>query len=313
VQETHEHIDAQDMFNMGGLRRNMPLTFVTFLIGGLALSGFPIITAGFWSKDEILAEAYHNGHLIVFVVLAIAAFLTAFYTARQITLTFLGKARTEPAEHAHESVWTMTFPLIILAIFAVVFGWLGIPSTFPVIGGLLPNWVHEFIGETLLEHGAELEFNAIPVLISILIALSGLITGWLVYRRVPAGAPDPLKRPLGKLYTLLENKYYFDEIYHQIFVRPAYWFAATVTLKWIDRGVIDGFLHWIAFASFRIGNFLRSRIDLPIINGVGDWVGESTKRVGREGRIIQSGRIQAYLIIGMLFTALMISYLLFFQ
>jgi NADH-quinone oxidoreductase subunit L len=313
VHETHEHIDAQDMFNMGGLRRKMPLTFVTFLIGGLALSGFPIITAGFWSKDEILAEAYHNGHLIVFVVLAIAAFLTAFYTARQITLTFLGKARTEPAEHAHESVWTMTFPLIILAIFAVVFGWLGIPSTFPVIGGLLPNWVHEFIGETLLEHGAELEFNAIPVLISILIAISGLMFGWLVYRRVPAGAPDPLKRPLGKLYTLLENKYYFDEIYHQIFVKPAYWFAATVTLKWIDRGVIDGFLHWIAFASFRIGNFLRSRIDLPIINGVGDWVGESTKRVGREGRIIQSGRIQAYLIIGMLFTALMISYLLFFQ
>lgn len=313
VHETHEHVDPQDMFNMGGLRRKMPLTFITFLIGGLALAGFPMITAGFWSKDEILAEAFVNQQWIVFAALAVAAFLTAFYTARQITLTFLGKPRTAAADHAHESVWTMTFPLIILAVFAVGFGWLGIPTTFPVLGGLLPNWIHDFVGETLLEHGPELEFNAIPVLLSILIALGGLVLGWLVYRRVPAGAQDPLQRVLGKVYTLLENKYYFDELYDRIFVRPVYWFASVVTLRWIDRGVIDGFLHWIAITSFRIGSFLRSRIDLPIVNGFGDLVGESTKRVGRGGRIIQSGRIQAYLIIGMLFTAIMISYLLFFQ
>jgi NADH-quinone oxidoreductase subunit L len=104
VHETSKHVDPQDMFNMGGLRRKMPTTFWTFLIGGLALSGFPILTAGFWSKDEILADAFANSQMVVFVVLALAALLTAFYTMRQITLTFLGKPRTDAAEHAHESV-----------------------------------------------------------------------------------------------------------------------------------------------------------------------------------------------------------------
>ncbi len=84
VQHTNDHIDAQDMFNMGGLRKKMPVTFATFLIGGLALSGFPLITAGFWSKDEILADAFAHGHLAVFITLALAAFLTAFYTMRQM-------------------------------------------------------------------------------------------------------------------------------------------------------------------------------------------------------------------------------------
>ena len=103
VLHTGNHdVDPQDMFNMGGLRKKMPITFWTFLIGGFALSGFPLITAGFWSKDEIFADAFANGHIAVFVTLAIAAFLTAFYTMRQITLTFLGEPRTKEAEHAQE-------------------------------------------------------------------------------------------------------------------------------------------------------------------------------------------------------------------
>ncbi len=96
----NHHVDPQDMFNMGGLRRRMPITFWTFLVGGFALSGFPLVTAGFWSKDEILADAFGHGHTLVFFTLALAAFLTAFYTMRQITLTFLGEPRTQEAEHA---------------------------------------------------------------------------------------------------------------------------------------------------------------------------------------------------------------------
>ncbi len=102
VLHTGEHIDPQDMYNMGGLRKKMPVTFWTFLFGGLALSGFPLITAGFWSKDEILADAFAHAP-IVFIVLALAALLTAFYTARQITLIFLGEPRTKAADHAVES------------------------------------------------------------------------------------------------------------------------------------------------------------------------------------------------------------------
>src|SRR5512137_2208380 len=90
VLHSGDEIDPQNMFNMGGLRKKMPITFWTFLIGGFELSGFPILTAGFWSKDEIFAEAFGNGNLIIFVVLSLAAFLTAFYTMRQITLTFFG-------------------------------------------------------------------------------------------------------------------------------------------------------------------------------------------------------------------------------
>ncbi len=96
VLHTGEHVDPQDMFNMGGLRKKMPVTFWTFVIGGFALSGFPLITAGFWSKDEILADAFAHAP-VVFIVLALAALLTAFYTMRQITLTFFGKPRTEAA------------------------------------------------------------------------------------------------------------------------------------------------------------------------------------------------------------------------
>ncbi len=313
VHETHEHVDPQDMMNMGGLRQKMPITFWTFLIGGLALSGFPLVTAGFWSKDEILADAFANGHMVVFVVLALAALLTAFYTMRQITLSFLGKPRTQAAEHAHESVWTMTAPLVLLSVFAVAAGWSGIPEHFPGLGGLLPNWFHEFVGGTLLHHPEAVEFNAIPLLVSIVVALGGLFLGWLVYRNVEAGAADPLAKPLGPVYTMLKNKYYFDELYDRIFVRPAYWFAETFTYRWVDRGVIDGFLHAVGRFAIRVGAFLRKYIDIPVINGSGDMVGEGVKRIGQEARVIQTGRLQQYLIVGMLFTGIVFSYLLLFN
>ena len=310
VQHTKDHIEPQDMFNMGGLRKKMPITFVTFLIGGLALSGFPLITAGFWSKDEILADAFANGHLAVFITLALAAFLTAFYTMRQITLTFLGKARTEASKNAHESVWTMTVPLIVLFFFAISAGWIGIPEEFPVIGGLLPNWFHDFISGSLLEHMGAIAFNPVPLLVSIGVALGGLFLGWLVYRNVPAGTEDPLKKPLGRIYTILRNKFYIDELYDAVFVRPAYWFAATVTYRWIDRGGIDRFLHWIARSTLRIGSFLRNYIDIPIVNGAADFVGDSVKKTGKSIRIIQTGRVQEYLIIGMIFVGILLSYIL---
>ena len=230
VLHTGDHnVDPQDMFNMGGLKDKMPKTFWTFLIGGFALSGFPILTAGFWSKDEILSDAWAHGHTAVFWTLAVAALLTAFYTMRQITLTFLGKPRTKEAEHAHETPWSMTGPLIALAVFAVGFGWVGIPEDFPLIGGLIPNWFHHFVAETLPHHLKGIVFNPFPLMVSLVVALGGLTLGWLVYRRVPVGAKDPLKKVLGPVYTLLENQYYFDELYDRIFVRPAMWISEKFT------------------------------------------------------------------------------------
>ncbi len=303
VLHTGEHVDPQDMFNMGGLRKKMPVTFWTFLIGGLALSGFPLVTAGFWSKDEILADAFGHGHWVVFLTLALAALLTAFYTMRQISLTFLGKPRTRAAEHASETPWTMTAPLVILAFFAISAGWVGIPEHFPALGGLIPNWFHEFVGGTLLEHPTAVDFNIVPLLTSLVVALGGLGLGWLVYRNFSAGAQDPVEALLGPLHKVLKNKYYFDEMYDKAFVKPAYWLAETFTSLWMDRKIIDGLLHWFARMTGIIGNFLRDAIDKPIVNGSGDWIAETTKKLGSVLRVIQTGRVQQYMILALVSVA----------
>jgi NADH-quinone oxidoreductase subunit L len=295
VLHTDEHVDPQDMFNMGGLKSKMPRTFWTFLIGGLALSGFPLVTAGFWSKDEILADAWAHNHTTVFWVLAVAALLTAFYTMRQITLTFLGQARTKAAENAHETSSSMTIPLIILSVFAVGAGWVGIPSDF--LGLKLPsNWFHEFLGGTLLHHPEAVGFNFFPLAVSLVVALGGLALGWLVYRSVPAGAEDPLKRPLGPIYTLLQNKYNIDELYSYLFVRPANWFAEQFTYLFLDRRLIDGLLHGVAEVSLNLGSGLREVIDVRMVNRFGDLVGSLTNRFGHWFRQIQTGRVQQYMI-----------------
>ncbi|MEK6256625.1 MAG: NADH-quinone oxidoreductase subunit L, partial [Chloroflexota bacterium] len=297
VLHTGNHdVDPQDMFNMGGLRKKMPKTFWTFLIGGFALSGFPLITAGFWSKDEILADAWAHNHEVVFWTLAVAALLTAFYTMRQITLTFLGQPRTKEAENAHESVNTMTLPLIVLAVFAATIGWIGIPEEFPVLGGLLPNWLHDFLSGTLVEHLAPIEFNSFPLVVSIVVALGGLSLGWLVYRNIAAGAEDPLRKPLGPFYRLFQNKYNIDELYGVIFIKPANWFSEKFTYLFLDRTIIDGILHLAARITYSIGGFLRNKIDLPIINGFGDLVGFKSNDFGHWFRKIQTGRIQQYML-----------------
>jgi len=294
VLHTGNHkMDPQDMFNMGGLRKKMPITFWTFLIGGFALSGFPLVTAGFWSKDEILADAWAHGHVIVFAVLAVAAFLTAFYTMRQITLTFFGEARSEEAKHAHETPWTMTVPLIILAIFAVGYGWVGMPHW--ITGGLVPNWFHEFVGSMLPEHGEELGFNIVPLATSLIVALGGLAAGYFTYRNVKTPAEDKLQIPV------LKNKWYVDELYDVVFIKPAIWFSEVFVSQWMDKGFIDGILHIFGPATDKVGSFIRNKFDVPVINQLlGDGSAEVAWWFGRNLRPIQTGRIQQYLILSLI-------------
>jgi NADH-quinone oxidoreductase subunit L len=290
VLHTGDHVDPQDMFNMGGLRKKMPITFWTFLIGGFALSGFPVVTAGFWSKDEILADAFAHGHLAIFITLAVAAFCTAFYTMRQITLTFLGEGRTKAAQHASETPWTMTLPLVVLSVFAIGFGWLGIPEHFPGIGGYLPNWFHEFVGSTLAEAPENAPFHWIPLVVSLFVALGGLLLGWLVYRKVKSSNQDFLQIPV------LQNKWYFDEAYDFLFVRPAQWISEKFVYVFLDQKVIDGFLHSVARFSLFLGNTFRNYIDKPVINEFfGDGTGNMVKASGKGLRKIQAGRIQYYM------------------
>lgn len=307
----HEaHFDPQDMMNMGGLRRGMPVTFITFLIGGLSLAGFPLLTAGFWSKDEILADAWHGltegfgPHALVFVMLALAAFLTAFYTMRQIGLTFWGEPRTEQAKHANLGQGvvsaTMTLPLIILSVFAVVAGFVGVHPDFPLFGSIFSsngNPFAHFIGGTLLEEPPELTFSIVPVLFSFLVALGGLFVGYLMYWRKPllAGEPDPMVEILGGLYPVLKNKYYVDELYVRVFIKPSQWFSRVVVSEFIDRGIIDGILHTLAKIFIWIGDFIKL-LNIWLIDGVGDGIPELIAMFGARFRRIQTGRIQQYML-----------------
>lgn len=300
VLHTGEHIDPQNMVNMGGLRKKMPATFWTFLIGGLALSGFPVITAGFWSKDEILSGAFNGGQLLVFVTLALAALLTAFYTGRQITMTFLGQARTKAAEHAHESKAVMTVPLMILSVFAIGAGWAGIPAGFPLLGGVIPNWVEEFVGSMLQGHHAEVGHSSIPLITSLVVSIGGLALGWLVYRNQKAGTEDPLKTRLGGVYRAMQNKYWIDELYEKIFIRPAKWLAETFTSLWMDKVVLDGILHGIGRLGLWFGDIIRTYFDMPVINGAGNGISNATRTLGSRLRVIQTGRIQQYMITAIL-------------
>jgi NADH-quinone oxidoreductase subunit L len=193
----------------------------------------------------------------------------------------------------------MTLPLILLAIFAVAVGWAGISGEFPIIGGILPNVVHEFIGSTLAELPELLPFSIVPLLVSLVVALGGLTLGWLVYRNQKAGAEDPLQKALGPVHKILKNKYYVDEFYNLVFVRPAYWISDTFTNQILDRGIIDGILHFIARVASSVGGILRNYFDKPVVNGFGDFVGEGVKKIGRGLKVIQTGRVQQYLLMAL--------------
>ncbi len=307
---------------MGGLRQRMPITFATFLIGGLALAGFPFITAGFWSKDEIFADAYYHGLVkgnalatLVFVVLVLSALLTAFYTMRQIAMTFLGQPRTEAAANAVESVPSMTFPLIVLAVFALFIGFINIPKDFPVFGALMGDgayWLKNFIASMLLEKPEPLAFNAVPVLFSVGVALGGLGLGWYVYARNPlqAGQTDPVERL--PVFNFLANRWYWDELYRKIFVAPlqaiADGYSSAVDKRIIDR-ILEGGYALGARATKGFAEF-----DRVVITGFSDAVGRFFRGLGDWGRELQSGQVQNYLLSGLIMViAILVFFLFLFQ
>jgi NADH-quinone oxidoreductase subunit L len=316
VLHTGEHIDPQDMRNMGGLKDRMPRTFWTFLAGGMALSGLPLITAGFWSKDEILAGAFNSNHLVVFLTLALAALLTAFYTTRQIVLTFLGTPRTRAAEHAHETSPLMTIPLIVLAVFAVAAGWVGIPHSFPGLGAVVPNLFEEFLMPMLEVDGHAAEAAAhtslVPLFTSILVSLGGIALGYVVYRGFTQNAEDPLRRPLGAFYRWAQDRFYLDEVYNRLLVEPSRWFSDEFTYRFVDRKIIDGILEGVARATLWIGVFLRRYIDVAVVNRAGDSSGLGVRGLGASLRPVQTGRVQQYMLMAVLLTVVASVILIYF-
>ena len=304
----HEgEFDANDMMNMGGMLKRMPITGWTFIMGALALTGiFP--WAGFWSKDEILADAWSGGAfgvsstaaLVVWLMLTLAAMLTAFYTGRQIFLTFLGKPRTEAAAHAPESVPSMTWPLIILAVFATFLGLFGTPWA---------NFFYQFIGEhaeVMGHHVHHGEFNALVAGISLGVAGLGWLVAWLIYGRKPLTEPvDPLEKPLGPVYTLLKNKYYVDELYMAAIIRPVIRLGSVCAC--FDRKVVDAIVNGVGLAGRWLSSWLMKAIDSPIVDGAVNGVGRLTGWAGEFMRSTQTGKVQNYLLVAVVTVVLLLA------
>jgi NADH-quinone oxidoreductase subunit L len=262
----------QDIWQMGNIRKKMPVTFWTFLIGALALSGIPPFS-GFYSKDSIFAQCLEQKSYLLFAVAVFVAALTAFYTFRLFFVVFFGKEKSDHAEHAHESSLVITVPLVVLAVFAAIGGFIGVVN----------NYGSQFIAdhETLSVAQQLLEplKTPIPMLIGIGVALLGIFLAFALYKNATS---DPLPAKLGALSTAMKNRFYFDEIYEATFIR-AHDFIATVA-DWIDRWIVEGAC---------IG-FLRGGTDLS----------------GRALRLMQTGNLQTYAFLFVLGVALVLYFVL---
>jgi len=249
----------QDMRKMGSLRKHLPWTYRTFLIGTLAISGVPFL-AGFFSKDAILGAAFEKSPVLWIIGIATAA-LTACYMLRLLCLTFLGKFRGthEQQHHLHESPAVIVVPLVILATGAVFAGYAGkIPFThFDWLGGFLASVIVVLPGHEGHVAHHEIGLEVMLVGASVLAAVAGLLLAWRLWGGYRGTSSDEaLARRLPRAYRLVENKYFVDEIYDRFVVRPLRGFAR-FCWKVIDSVIIDGGLHVLAFLTELAGDLGR--------------------------------------------------------
>jgi NADH-quinone oxidoreductase subunit L len=313
------HFDPQDMRNMGGVRTQMKTTFWVYLIGAMALAGIPPL-AGFWSKDEILAEAnvYIPG---VYVLLTLAAFFTAFYMGRQILMVFFGKPRTAPAEHASENPPVITVPLIILAALSALGGLINLP-VLHTLGHWLEHTIkiEEAVKAIHTGEAATGGFNFLVAGTSVGLALIGVFLSWLLYSRryqklqeMPSGKrpDDPLRPILGPVFSLLENKYWVDELYRAVILNP-YVAVSRFLGDTIDWRFWHNWFHDIVIArSFQwLTRALSVQVDLGFIDAIANWLGRATQALAGGMRRLQSGYVRTYALSVFIGVVIILGYLI---
>jgi NADH-quinone oxidoreductase subunit L len=276
----------QDMRKMGGLWRKMPVTGTTFLIGVLAISGLPFLS-GFYSKDAILSGAWHRFPVLFWIGLA-GAVLTAFYMTRLFVMTFLGRPRDEAVHaDAHEGGASMLVPLVVLAAFSVVGGWGAWHHTLldPPTALVIPGYAAT-VGDI-----AHFEHSGTVMVLAILAGVGGLVLGWVVFS-VMAASLGRLKRPFRGLEAACANKFWVDELYREVVLRPTY--AVARFFAWTDVAGIDGAVNavgrggrWAARAS--------GLTDDICVDGVVRDVGAVALAGGERVTRTQNGRIRFYL------------------
>jgi NADH-quinone oxidoreductase subunit L len=296
-----DHLDPNDMRQMGGLRGRMPTTFAVYTVGALALAGIPPL-AGFFSKDEILADAAHVNPA-VYVLLTAAAFLTAFYIGRQIWMVFFGEPRSEAAAHAQESPAVMTTPLMALAALAFFGGALNLPGVHT-----LGHWLAHTLGE--LEAG---EFRPEVAVISTALALLGIGLAWTLYLRRPLarGADDPLRRILGPVFAGMERRWGVDELYNHLFVQ-----RYVDLSRWLGDVVEGRFWHdWFHDSVLGRGyrgftGWLSEGFDLPVIDGAANGLARLARAASGGLRTVQTGYVRTYALSLLIGVVVVLGYLL---
>ncbi|MBA4252173.1 MAG: NADH-quinone oxidoreductase subunit L [Chlorobiaceae bacterium] len=234
----------QNIQKYGGLKKYMPVTFITFLIACIAIAGIPPFS-GFFSKDEILWYSYAKGNFLFWLIGALTALITAFYMFRLLSLTFFGKERFDKHHvHPHESPKVMTVPLIILAFFSIVAGFIGIPEVFSGEGGnQIKNWLAPVFADA---HSKKITYGMpshfVEILLMVISVAGAAAAIWLarhVYLTKP-GLADQIANRMKKGYSVLLNKYYVDEIYNKLIVQPIYKVSDGFLFKFTDVKIIDG-------------------------------------------------------------------------
>jgi NADH-quinone oxidoreductase subunit L len=279
--------EEQDIRRMGGLKVDMPLTFITYAIGMLALCGFPLAFSGFWSKDGIL-EAAHRSNAIKgpYYLLVFGALLTAFYMTRQVSYVFFGYWRGH--HPAHESPRVMTVPLAILAFFAMALGLIGTPA-WPWFRAFLDGHAAAVVPHILIEA----DFLKLLGTSTVVVFL-GLGIGWRLYgaKSPSPEEPDVLEKATPWLWAPLRDRLYVDEFYGATVIAFYAWWARVA--DWLDRRVWGGIVAAIAWL-FALWAHLNRRIDTHWVDGTFDKTCEELSTGGGLLARVQSGRVQIYL------------------
>jgi NADH-quinone oxidoreductase subunit L len=288
-------VHSNNMSEMGGLKKYMPTTFVTFVIGTLALAGiFPL--AGFWSKDEILLGASKNGYPLLLTFGTIGAFMTAAYMGRCVYLTFFGEYRGHG--HPHESPRSMTVPLVLLAIPSVLIGLLN-ASAFHI--EKFAHWVRFEVPGVEFEP-PEHAFNWGLAGISTLVAVGGLVVATMVFywRNAPAKGAWKRVPAFRALNTFLVEKYYLDRLFVDGVVGSIKGPIARA-VYWTNQNILDGIVNGVGVGAKLVGRFTYDVIDQKGVDGIVNGIGVSASETGGVLRLVQSGRVQQYAL--MLFAA----------
>jgi NADH-quinone oxidoreductase subunit L len=279
--------EEQDIRRMGGLKADMPVTFVTYAIGMLALCGFPLLFSGFWSKDGILeAGSMWSVSRGPFYMLVFGALLTAFYMTRQVGYVFFGVNRGE--KHAHESPRAMTVPLAILAFFAIALGAIGTPA-WPWFKAFLNGQAAAFDWHGFAEPGLMALMGT-----STLVVFAGLGLGWWLYgnKSPRPEQPDVLEAAAPLPWKWLQNRLYMDELYGATVIAFYGWWGKVA--DWLDRRVWGGVVSAVAWMT-RMGAELNRFMDAKVVDGGFDKGCEELSTSGGLLSQMQNGRVQTYL------------------